>query len=573
MKFSINKLILAIIPIVLLFLSFWYTSECPYYSGGKSDPEYCYLLNSLNVLNLEMPCHTDHPGTPLQVFGAGVLLGKGIVNTWSMSPSHIQTSVMHDPEDYLHAINFVLNILICVITFLTGLELSHYTNKFFPALILQFSLMCFLQIQVSLSRVSPEPFLVFSALLFIMVLIPEIFVDAAESSNKADIIRPLLAGGVLGLGLATKVTFFPLLLFLFIFEGAKKRVLVIFSCTFSFIFFTLPIYPRYMKMLEWFRDIIIHKGFYGEGPIGLPEMGIFLANVKSLFLEEPFLIIFFALYSLGLILIKNDVPIETFSVSEELKSKRSSNSRLRGHDKRKGKGVPGKADRYGRFTIEAASRSKINKLLRIGCLVILAQIIVTAKHPRVHYLLPSMVVTSIIDAALIYRFFNNGEHAYSSGYKHKLFQIILIIVFAAAFAYNVINVNAWIQEEKGRALATNKLLAKVSNFRQQYKIGFYGSSLPQYALTFGNMFACNHYGTEIQLAYPETIYYQVWQNVFHTAEGRIIDSRFVQTLLDRGDIFIMVGNPDYLKISDGLIVDPLFLDRDEGIFRLIGIRQ
>ena len=38
------------------------------------DPEYAYLLNSLNLLEMSVPGHFDHPGTPLQEFGALVLL-------------------------------------------------------------------------------------------------------------------------------------------------------------------------------------------------------------------------------------------------------------------------------------------------------------------------------------------------------------------------------------------------------------------------------------------------------------------------------------------------------------------
>ncbi|MBI4633514.1 MAG: DUF2029 domain-containing protein [Deltaproteobacteria bacterium] len=574
MKFNINRLVLAIIPLVILFLSFLYTSICPYYFGNKSDPEYCYLFNSLNILNCEMPRHTDHPGTPLQILGAVVLLGKGIINTLSISFSVIQTSVLRNPEDYLHAINFVLNILICVITFLTGLKLFHHTRKLFPALILQFSLLCFSQVQVSLGRVSPEPLLVFTVLLLLLILIPEIFVKEVLSSTQDNIVRPILTGIVFGLGLAIKVTFFPLLFFVFIFEGARKRILIVACCILSFILFTIPILPSYMRMFTWFINILMHEGYYGKGPIGLPEIGTLFSNAKSLSFGEPFLIISFVLYLFGLMFIKYDALVRVRDaiapVQGRVQNKRGIDSRLRGNDKKRKKATFGKAAQDGKLTIEAPLRNKIKKLLWIGCLIIFTQLIVTSKHPQLHYLLPSMVVTGILDAGLIYLLFNNEQQS-----KYKLFQIAFVTGLIIAFAYNIVSMKAWIQKEQEYSIATNKLLTEVKNFRQYYHyypVGFYQSSLPEFALAFGNSFSGYHYGKELTQLYPDAVSYSVWKNVFYTFEG-YIENRIVQSVIDKGIRFILVGNPHYLKIREGLIIKPLSVHPNEGIYRLVEIKQ
>src|SRR5437016_12461503 len=69
-------LLLAVIPAGLFLSSiFLHAIAGSYYLSGIFDPEYVYLLNSLNLLNIQPPSHTDHPGTTLQIFGAIVILG------------------------------------------------------------------------------------------------------------------------------------------------------------------------------------------------------------------------------------------------------------------------------------------------------------------------------------------------------------------------------------------------------------------------------------------------------------------------------------------------------------------
>ena len=67
-------LLLAVIPAGLFLSSiFLHAIAGSYYLSGIFDPEYVYLLNSLNLLNIQPPSHTDHPGTTLQIFGAIVI--------------------------------------------------------------------------------------------------------------------------------------------------------------------------------------------------------------------------------------------------------------------------------------------------------------------------------------------------------------------------------------------------------------------------------------------------------------------------------------------------------------------
>jgi hypothetical protein len=65
---------LLLIPFVMsLFALGLDRARGPSWLGDDYDPAYLYLLNGLNILELELPGHTDNPGTPVQLLAAGVI--------------------------------------------------------------------------------------------------------------------------------------------------------------------------------------------------------------------------------------------------------------------------------------------------------------------------------------------------------------------------------------------------------------------------------------------------------------------------------------------------------------------
>src|SRR5438876_11282605 len=59
----------------------------------------------------------------------------------------------------------------------------------------------------------------------------------------------------------------------------------------------------------------------------------------------------------------------------------------------------------------AEAQIKILNLLWIGCLIIAVHIAITAKHPGLHYMLPAMGFTGLLNAALV--FFHKTDHRYA----------------------------------------------------------------------------------------------------------------------------------------------------------------
>lgn len=518
-------MLLAVLPVVIFLLSLVYSNGWLYYLGANSDPEYCYLFNSLNILNSHVPFHIDHPGTTLQILGAMVLSLKGAINNLSLSRSVIQTSVLLEPEYYLQAIHLALTVFISTITFLAGLKLFNVTQKLLVALTLQFTLLCFFSVQSALVRVSPEPLLIFAVLLLNLILIPEMFGDQGASMRHTNIIRPALAGIGLGFGIATKVTFFPLFLLLFIFDGSKKRLIVLASGIASFVFFTLPILSRYGTLFRWFKSIATHQGMYGHGPAGFPGPEILLFNTKSLFWDEPFLFVLLALYVACAVFLK-----------------------------------------FNNWNSEYLLKRKIQKLLWIVSLILTVQIGITAKHPHTHYLLPSMVATGLINAGLVYYFFkvDNGKRA--------LISFMLIAFLLVAFSYNIFRVKSWVGGNRAYAQDSQELLSRIGGFPSSIKVGFYRSSLPGYALAFGNEFAGGYYWRELTSHYPDTVFFSIWGRFFYSYKGDRIDKKAIQNTINKGVSIIMVGTHPTVDNSGDLVLQTLYDNRSEKIYRLVGFK-
>src|SRR2546427_10904976 len=106
-------LLLAVIPAGLFLSSiFLHAIAGSYYLSGTFDPEYVYLLNSLNLLNIHPPSHTDHPGTSLQIFDAIVILRYWLF-TCAVGPCiSLDDSVFINPQDYLQTIKAILYLLL-----------------------------------------------------------------------------------------------------------------------------------------------------------------------------------------------------------------------------------------------------------------------------------------------------------------------------------------------------------------------------------------------------------------------------------------------------------------------------
>ena len=124
-----------------------------------------------------------------------------------------------------------------------------------------FSLILFFRI----ARIAPEAFLVAVVLVLITIVIAYI---AAADSN-ANLRKFILGFGIIcGLGLATKISFFPMLILpLIIIKKFSNKIYFSLTAAISFLIFVIPALSsaHINKFINWIKKLVIYSGKYGGG--------------------------------------------------------------------------------------------------------------------------------------------------------------------------------------------------------------------------------------------------------------------------------------------------------------------
>ena len=524
-------LILATIPVGLFILSLLLISDLgPYYLGRNQDPEYVYLINSLNILNFSAPHHVDHPGTTLHVLSALVILGRWLLGCALGSCESLIDSVLRDPEKYLRIVNIFLNILIATGVFLVGLKILRACKALLPALAFQITTLLFFNIYKSLTRVSPEPLLVFAVFMLILVLIPEVFAgDPIESSVNGKK-RAIITGIALGFGVVTKVTFLPLILIILLFQGFKKKKLALIGFFGSFIFFTLPIISKYNIMFSWLKSLFVHTGRYGSGSFGVIDINQLPLNLKGLILNAPFLFISLGFYMFFYFML-----------------------------------------RINRAGEDSYLIKRGQRLLWIGCLVIFVQIAITVKHPGAHYLLSAMVFTGLLNAFIVFFVLKLSRRDFLSRFLVMLISCFLI----AGFSFSSIRIAKWSKVISYSQLKDKEMLNSLNTMKDCFKVGYYRTPQIEYALALGNYWSDNKYVAELMQLYPDSIFYNIWSKNFYSY-NQILKRTQIITFLEQGKCIVLVGRTfadDYKILQQGLTLKSIKTTSYTTLYRLEGLSK
>lgn len=529
---NLKLLKLGIVPIVLFSLTMLMSEfSGPFYLGPNQDPEYAYLLNSLDILQLTSPAHTDHPGTPLQVLGALViLLEYGIVSLFRNTGS-IQYEVLSNPESYLKSINLVLNCLILALSYLAGLKVYRLGKNWLLIVSVQLTPLLFAALLFATTRVSPEPLLIVNALLLYLILIPVFLSEYRITSSKTS----MILGIILGLGLATKVTSLPLILLILLPKSNKDKALTATSSILTFLILTIPIWPRLLRLGKWLVKIALHDGRYGRGEAGLPTSDTLWESFKNLFLEAPGFFVFVGLLSgfLLYLLLKNK----------------------------------------GSFKSES-QRDYFKALLIITSIMIIHTAI-TVKHPPVHYMLPSIALFGITIILLS----NTPDDLWPLSSHPRIPSYLLGTFLAIAIVLSLTsNVNRLRRIQNYRdSVAEIQELSILSN-QDCEVITYYRSSSVQYALAFGNSWSNLNLGDSLIDLYSRLTFYDIWAQKFYGYEGTITSKNSLLSRLRKGECLLMRG-PSFSIEEHQKYAASLELERidsntyGDALYRLLDIRS
>jgi len=298
MKALNKQVLILILPLLMVGLGiFMLTFFDPFYSKS-SDPEFPYLINGLNCATLKFNYIglIEHPGTPFQVF-----CGISILFTYLFTGNGgIAHDVFARPEHYLNAISYFMLLVQVILLLAVGIIGLKRKIPFWQIGILQASFLFNDLLLWLFSRVTPDRFFMISGLIFILIYLKHGY------ENRSPKKFAIWSGVVIGLGMATKFNFLPLLILpLLLIESNKNRLIYAGSVIVSFFIFIAPIITKFDDYFRFITTIFKHDGLYGGGESKVLNFQKMADSAFEIIRINPeFLILAISLFVLILIAIK-----------------------------------------------------------------------------------------------------------------------------------------------------------------------------------------------------------------------------------------------------------------------------
>ena len=468
-KKTLILLLLFLLPTILLFLVLSIkNTRGPYYIGHIYDPDYVYLLGSLNAADFKPSKMTFHPGIPVQMIGGLILRIPSLTHAYS----NLQEDVLKKPEYYLNRLNYFVIAINVILLISVGIVIYFLTGDVFASLIIQMTPFLSDSILFCLTRYNPEPFLLFSSLLLIFVIVIK------SLKIKGDNWRFILLFAIIaGFGLAVKVTFFPLLIIpIFIFKKLSSILKYISLTIITFFVFFIPYNERIFTSLGWWWNLITHKGIYGKGSSGFIDTRIILPNIEKLFLREPIFIYIF-IFLIAFIILNLAI------------------SGLR----------------------KIACGSLMFKILIVVAAIDIIGLVMVSKHFGVPYLIP---VYSLSGLAILFIYLYLKALSIKFKFNFKIVKLSFIFFMIGFFIYFNLPSTKYFSIRRSEKLNTYR---KVLNEYNGYnKISYYGSTSKLYALYFGNHWIGNDHTNVLNSIYGSEVYFVDFKRKsFFSWDGRI----------------------------------------------------
>jgi hypothetical protein len=471
----------------------------PYWLGSNSDPEYPYLLNSLNITEGQAVGHYDHPGTTVQVTGAYLL---ELLHLRRLA-TPLAEDVLTNPEWYLNLMNKTLLAAMTICLLLVGMSILTRTKDKRFAFLLQASPLFSATLVFSAVRWDPEPFLFLICLAFIVALVRFRAAEPNESLRKYALLFSVLCG----LGIATKVTFLPVVLVPLITLPSSLRLRFLFLTGLFCVVFTLPIASAYGEMLRFFGQIALGTSLYGAGSQTIVDPWAVLENLGTLHLSET---VFFIVLYLGIFTV--------FAVRRQISQRRD---------------------------------------IRILIALIACQstsLLMVAKHftsGKEYYLLPALMFSGLMLGLIL-----------ELRMPSRAMVLLTLGAFALMAVFREITTYRRLNETRQEEQYIFNQATQMTGYGRVY---YYASSSPSNALKFGDDYSNNVHSTMLNRLYPDQYFFSPPPDVYGWTEK--IDSSL---LFDRfGGHVLFQGPPWVLPYMLGEVptgFDDVYHGRHETIY-------
>jgi hypothetical protein len=233
--------------------------------GFGQDPAYQYLFAGIDILQGNAPTHTDHPGTPLQTLIAGIIASSWFV-LWlvGVMPLGLFDSVLRSPEVFLGTTSAVLLTITSAAIFYFGRRVYQVTQQYSIALACQFAPLLYVTVIPNMVYPTPEALLLALSITLMGVLAP-VVLSSGSVRQQFSKSTANWAGIICGLGVATKLTFVPVLGLLLLFKTPQLIFRACFICILAWFIGVLPNWSRLGTMFKWFYSLLMNSGIHGAG--------------------------------------------------------------------------------------------------------------------------------------------------------------------------------------------------------------------------------------------------------------------------------------------------------------------
>lgn len=425
----------------------------PFWIWSNLDPDYFYLLDSLNIINLNWPVSIYHPGTPLQVLGAVLIKAMHPLAT----SDQITQFALQNPEKYLHAI-FISLVLInsLALAFLGLCGYLAFKDRLAVILLQIGPFISTLSIKW-MTHVAPEPLLITVVLVLAGVALLALRSGQLEINKNT---YAILFGLIAGFGMATKITSVGLY-FLPIFLLWSPRALFIYASAslMSMILFTLPAAGSIGEFVGHINNISVGSTQLGEVKKPFIDVLQYPKEFIRVSSRPAFFMVF--LLSLGMVV------------------------------------YLGFKARYQARPFPLAGR-----LLAGLCLADLVQALVVAKHPSGHYMIPVLVL-STLGITLFYRLLldlNTTSHTAVVRIRGGFAALCAALLIAQTAT--VIKLDTQFRERARVATGLND-----DRFQHCARIYFWSAASPSYALQLGSDMVGNPFATHLKQTRPANDYW------------------------------------------------------------------
>jgi hypothetical protein len=272
----LDRLVLLAAPAALLATAAWMrAARGPGWLAFNFDPTYAYLLNSLTILEGYPPFLIHHPGMPLQALGSIVMTAiYAATGQGGLAPD-----VIARPETYIAWIHGVAAVVAAGMTLAAGV-IAWRSAGLAAALLVQSGPWLSIISASLLGQMRAELLIAGTASVWAALVVAH----AAKPASAT----PIRLGATTGVTLALHMSSLPLPIgALLVFDTWRDRRRLAYWTAVGFLIAFAPGWLKLPSFAKHMFMIAVHSGSYGGGPATIANIGTYLPSLASLVVVEP----------------------------------------------------------------------------------------------------------------------------------------------------------------------------------------------------------------------------------------------------------------------------------------------